>query len=86
MLAARVAMGEGRESEAADLADRALGPAERFDLAEVVCEALVILGRVVREDDPAEAEDHFERALATAERTGLDLWRLRALFELARRD
>jgi DNA-binding CsgD family transcriptional regulator/tetratricopeptide (TPR) repeat protein len=82
VLAAQVAMGEGRESDAGDLADRALGPAERLDLPEVACEALEILGRVVRAGDPVEAEDHFERALAIAERTGLDFWRLRALFEL----
>jgi DNA-binding CsgD family transcriptional regulator len=82
VLAAQVAMGEGREADAVGLAEAALAQAERLDLPETACEALEILGRVVRAGDIAAAEACFERALAIAEREGLAHWRLRALHEL----
>ena len=86
VLAAQVAMGRGGEAEATRLAEVALATAIRLDLSEVACEALEILGRVVRAADPGAAEQLFERALGIAERGGLAVWRLRALHELGTLD
>lgn len=79
VLAAQVAMGQGRETDAAALAETALADTEA---PEVECEALEILGRVVRAGDLGAAEERFERARAVAERAGLAVWRMRALHEL----
>jgi DNA-binding NarL/FixJ family response regulator len=49
----------------------------------VACEALQILGRRARHGDLAEAEMFFERSRAVADRHGLEVWRVRALHELA---
>jgi DNA-binding NarL/FixJ family response regulator len=48
----------------------------------VACEALEILGRVVRASDLTTAEELFERARIIADGAGLVIWRLRALHEL----
>ncbi|GLY48696.1 helix-turn-helix transcriptional regulator [Lentzea sp. NBRC 102530] len=49
---------------------------------EVVCEALEVLTRCTRGQDLAEARQHVQRWLHTAEQHGLAAWRLRALLEL----
>ncbi len=102
VLAAQVAMGQGDEARAAELARSVLGTARlsglvgdalgppdttpqaqvTSELVEIACEALEILGRVVRAADLPAAEALFERALRLAEEAGLSLWRLRALHEL----
>jgi DNA-binding CsgD family transcriptional regulator len=46
------------------------------------CHAFEIVGRTLRLRDLAAAAAAFEAALATAERAGLPVWRLRALHEL----
>ena len=81
-LAAHVAIGEGRLPDAVASAEAAVAGAERAGLLEVACEALEVLGRCARLRDLADAEGYFQRALETAERHGLTLWRVRALHEL----
>ncbi|HEX8771503.1 MAG TPA: AAA family ATPase, partial [Acidimicrobiales bacterium] len=67
---------------APSLARDALEAAERFDLPEVACEALEILGRAQRPHDLEAAEAAFGRALAIADHHALSVWRVRALHEL----
>jgi DNA-binding CsgD family transcriptional regulator len=62
------------------LAERALR--QQGASPEVLCHALEVIGRSRRLDDLVAAREAFERALRTAERTGLPFWRLRALHEL----
>ena len=81
-LAAQIAIAEGRLDEAVGLASSALSIAESAGVPQVACEALEVLGRVARPNNVVEAEAHFQRALAVAERHGLSLWRARALHEL----
>ncbi|MDQ4069092.1 MAG: AAA family ATPase [Actinomycetota bacterium] len=81
-LAAQIAIAEGRMDEAVRLARAALSVAETAGVPQVACEALEVLGRVVRPSDVGAAESCFERARAVAERHGLPLWRARALHEL----
>ncbi|WP_433364571.1 ATP-binding protein [Actinoplanes sp. CA-142083] len=81
-LAAQVALGQGRLSEADRLAAAALAAAERDEQPAVACEALEVAGRVARQQDLRAAEAAFARELAVATAHGLTLWRLRALHEL----
>lgn len=81
-LAAQAAIGAGQLPAAVALAERALAAAEQAGLAEVVCEALEVVGRARRQNDARAAEAAFERARMTAEAAGLDVWRARALHEL----
>ncbi len=80
--AAQVAVGQGRLSEADELARAALAAAESGGLPEVACEALEVIGRVARQRDLDAAEQAFSRAATVATANGLQLWRLRALHEL----
>jgi tetratricopeptide (TPR) repeat protein len=61
----------------------ALQTAERAGPAEVVCEALEVLGRCARRRDLLEAEQLFEQAARFAEGHQLPVWHVRALHELA---
>ncbi|MGW6448537.1 ATP-binding protein [Lentzea sp. NPDC055074] len=68
-----------------DLLPKARALAERAAATgtpEVVCEALEVLTRCTRGQDLAEARQHIQRWLHTAEQHGLAAWRLRALLEL----
>lgn len=69
-------------SRALALAEAALASATRIALPDVACDALEILGRTARQHDLDAAETFFSRALSTAETSGLELWRTRALHEL----
>lgn len=69
-------------SRALVLAEAALASATRMGLAEVVCDSLELLGRAARQHDLDAAEALFSRALSTAEASGIELWRTRALHEL----
>lgn len=64
------------------LAQVALESATRLGLPDTACDALEILGRTARQHDLAAAEAFFSQALSTAEASGLELWRTRALHEL----
>lgn len=82
ILAAQVALGEGRLDDAATLAGRALTSAESGGRYELACEALAVLGQRERLRDLTSAARAFSAALALAEQHGLTLWRVRALHEL----
>ena len=82
VLAARVALGQGRFDDAADLARSALATAEADGQFELACEALEVIGQRERQRDLASAQEAFAAALALAERHQLPLWRIRALHEL----
>jgi DNA-binding CsgD family transcriptional regulator len=69
-------------SRALALAEAALASATRIGLADTACDALEILGRSGRQHDLDAAEALFSQALSTAEASGLELWRTRALHEL----
>lgn len=81
-IGAVVALGRGDVERASELADGARTAAEQFDLHEVRCEALEVIGRAARVHDIELAEEAFGRALATADQHGLEVWRVRALYEL----
>jgi DNA-binding CsgD family transcriptional regulator len=80
--AAHVAIDERRLADAEQLAGAALAAAERTGEMDVACEALIVLGRLARNDDLDRAEAEFERAHQVAEEHGLTVWRSRALHEL----
>ncbi len=82
ILAAQVALGEGRLDDAVTLAARALTSAESGGRFELACEALAVLGQRERLRDLTSAARAFSAALALAEQHGLTLWRVRALHEL----
>ncbi|HEX2193336.1 MAG TPA: AAA family ATPase [Acidimicrobiales bacterium] len=82
VLRAQVAMGEHRIEDAAGHARRSRDAGTALGLDDLVCEALELLGRASRVRDLDEAEHHFTQALATAERAGLEVPRVRALHEL----
>lgn len=81
-VASQAAAAQGRWDQAAQLAEGAVAAAERLGLAEVTCEALEVIGRARRGSDLDGAERAFRRALETADRHGLAVWRVRALHEL----
>nr|WP_296065005.1 LuxR family transcriptional regulator [uncultured Actinoplanes sp.] len=81
-LAADAAFGAGRVSDAAVLAGQAFDAAERAGLPAVACEALEVVGRCARMNDPVAASAAFRRAADLAEAHGLVPWRIRALLGL----
>jgi DNA-binding CsgD family transcriptional regulator len=83
LLDAQAAIGQGHSREAEASAEAALAAAEEHALSGLACEALLILGRCARRGDLARAEAYFDAARARAERHNLEVWRVRALFELA---
>jgi DNA-binding CsgD family transcriptional regulator/tetratricopeptide (TPR) repeat protein len=86
VLAAQVALGEGRPDDAVTLAERALATSESDGRYELACEALAVLGQRERQRDLASADRAFSAALALAEQHGLTVWRVRALHELGTLD
>jgi hypothetical protein len=81
-LAARVLLDAGRAEDAEPTARRALAAAEHLRLPEPACQALEVLGRILRRRDVEEAEALFARQLQTARAHGLTLWTVRATHEL----
>ncbi|HEV2759675.1 MAG TPA: AAA family ATPase, partial [Acidimicrobiales bacterium] len=86
VLAAQVALGEGRLDDAVTLAERALSTSQSDGRYELACEALSVLGQRERQRDLTSAARAFPAALALAEQHGLTLWRVRALHELGTLD
>ena len=66
----------------ARLAEKAVLTADEAGDPELSCEALELLAMALRPRDLTAAADVLRQELAAAERTGLVLWRLRALNEL----
>jgi tetratricopeptide (TPR) repeat protein len=81
-LAAEVAMGQQRLSEARDRAQAALDIAEASDMPDATCHALEVLGRAARVHDLDVAERYFTAAVQLAGTHGLVLRHVRALHEL----
>jgi DNA-binding CsgD family transcriptional regulator/tetratricopeptide (TPR) repeat protein len=81
-IGAAVALSRGDIERAHELAQRARTTAERLCLHDVTCEALEVIGRAARGQDLDKAEAAFGQALAVADEHGLEVWRVRALFEL----
>lgn len=82
VLAAEIAMGQGRPEDAVTAAQAALDVADHDAHPDTVCAALEVIGKASRFARPGEAEVAFERAWTTAERAGLTHWALRAQHEL----
>jgi DNA-binding CsgD family transcriptional regulator len=80
VLNAEVAFAGNDIDRARALAESAL--ASPLASPQVRCQALELLGRVLRGQDLDAARDAFEQALATADAAGLAVWRLRALHQL----
>ncbi|MBO3747837.1 AAA family ATPase [Streptosporangiaceae bacterium NEAU-GS5] len=80
VMAAQVAMGEGRLEDAVARARSALDAA--YGAPDVACEALIILGRRARLDDLDAADRLFAQAHELAERHSLPYWTLQAMHEL----
>jgi DNA-binding CsgD family transcriptional regulator len=85
-LAGEIALGEYRVDDAAAHGRQAFELAERHDLPESACAALLLLGRCARLGDLDESERLFCSAVERAEGRGLPLWRARALHEVATLD
>ena len=83
---AHVALGEQDPVRAVDFARRAAADSRRAGHPEAVCEALEVLGRVLRIEDPAGSEAAFDEAERCAAEHGLTVWRIRALSELSAND
>lgn len=80
---AQIAIATGHVALAAARARHAITITERTGPFAVLCEALEVLGRVVRLGDVRAAEDLFERARSVAETHGLPVWQMRALHEIS---
>jgi DNA-binding CsgD family transcriptional regulator/tetratricopeptide (TPR) repeat protein len=81
-IGAAIALVGGDIERASELAQRAKAVAEQLGLHEVTCEALEMIGRAARVHDIGQAEAALTQALAVADEHGLEVWRVRALFEL----
>jgi DNA-binding CsgD family transcriptional regulator len=81
--AAQVAVGYENLEEARRLAEAALQAAGQAGLPDVQCEALEVIGRVLRQIDTAEAERAYARAAAIASANGLPVAHVRAQAETA---
>jgi DNA-binding CsgD family transcriptional regulator/tetratricopeptide (TPR) repeat protein len=79
---AALALASGDVDRANELARRARASAIELGQHEVACEALEVIGRAARVRDIDEAEAAFSASLAIAERQRLEVWRVRALYEL----
>lgn len=86
VLAAEVALGEGRLDDAVTLAELALDKSRSDGRHELACEALAVLGRRERLRDLTAAAQAFSLALELSEQHGLTVWRVRALHELGTLD
>jgi len=82
LVEAEVAISGGDLDQAKNLAQAALADAEELGLHALACEASQVLGRCARASDTDLAERMFMQAVALAERHGLEVERMEALFEL----
>jgi DNA-binding CsgD family transcriptional regulator len=83
VVAAAVALDCAELDEAERRCRSAIAAAEATGQVEVLCESLIVLGRVIRPQGFVRAQEFFRRAAAEAERAGLGPWHLRAQQELA---
>ena len=83
VVSAAVALDEADLDRAEQLASAAVAGAEATEQPEVLCEALLVLGRASLPRGLSGAKEHFRRAAHEADRAGLARWRLRAQQELA---
>jgi len=83
VLAAHIALDQGRLDDADQLASRARDAARALERAAIECDALIVLGRVARTHSWPSSTLLFEEAAVVAERAGLPSWHLRAQRELA---
>jgi len=83
VLAAHVAIDSGLLDEAANLASRARDASRSMQRAEIECDALLVLGRVMRTQNRPRSIELFEHAATVAQRAQLPSWHLRAQRELA---
>ena len=82
LIAAQIAFGRGDLERADELARAALAEAEQLGLHDLTCEALWVIGHCARVSDVDLAEQAYLQAAAVAARHGLEVMRIRALFEL----
>lgn len=82
-VAGDVALDHADLEEAERLSRAAVAGAEATGQVEVLCESLLVLGRVLRPRGHADAHLAFRRASQEAARAGLARWHLRAQQELA---
>jgi len=82
-VAAGVALDRGDLAQAEDLSRRAIAGARQTDQPAVLCEGLLVLGRVERPLGMELSSRSHREAAAVAEAEGLALWHLRAQQELA---
>lgn len=82
VIAAQIALGRGEFDQASDLANGALEQARRLILPELMCEALWVIGQCERTTDLSRAEAAFLQAVEIAEQHGLEVFRVRSLFEV----
>ncbi len=82
-MAAAVALDEANLGEAERLSRLAIEEATATAQPETECEALLVLGRVVRARNVDDSEPWFEQAATLAAESGLPSWHLRAQQELA---
>nr|WP_042194682.1 LuxR family transcriptional regulator [Kibdelosporangium sp. MJ126-NF4]CEL21476.1 transcriptional regulator, SARP family [Kibdelosporangium sp. MJ126-NF4]CTQ95957.1 transcriptional regulator, SARP family [Kibdelosporangium sp. MJ126-NF4] len=71
--------GQNRDEDAEKLARRAIAAAERARVPNVMCEAWLIVGELVRDRSMAESTACFDRGLRLAEEHRLPIWRVYAL-------
>src|SRR5207344_1161936 len=82
-MAAAVALDEADLGDAERLSRLAIEEATATTQPETKCEALLVLGRVVRARNVDDSEPWFEQAATLAAESGLPSWHLRAQQELA---
>jgi len=82
-VAGEVALDRAVLDDAERFSRAAIAGAQATGQVEVLCESLLVLGRVLRPQGDAEALVVFRRASEEAERAGLVRWHLRAQQELA---
>jgi DNA-binding CsgD family transcriptional regulator len=82
-VAGEVALDRADLEEAERFSRTAIAGAQATGQVEVLCESLLVLGRVLRPQGHADAQLAFRRASQEAERAGLARWHLRAQQELA---
>jgi DNA-binding CsgD family transcriptional regulator len=82
-VATEVALDRADLDTAERLGWRAVEEGRATDQPAVVCEALLLLGRLARPEGSAKAVERFQQAADTAAAAGLARWQLRAQQELA---
>jgi hypothetical protein len=85
-VAGEVALDRAELAVAEETTRRAVEAARETDQPAVLCEALLTLGRIVRNEDTDAARSMFAEAAAVATGAGLNRWHLRAQQESALED